>query len=130
MKRLKKQKIEVQRSLIRQMQKLNKNWEKQGSFKKGNQVDHIIKLKKVAQNLCGGEIVDLKDGDLSGTGPIGVTQVIMAKVAWMKVTQVIQEDDGTERTTTETPEPSLVPLTQLKQNCPLKLLDFYEKYYF
>ena len=55
------------------MQKNNKNWEKQGSFKKGNQVDRIIKLKKVAQNLCGGEIVDLKNSDQNGAGPIGVT---------------------------------------------------------
>ena len=90
--KLKRQKWEVQRSLIKQMQRNNKNWEKQGSFKKGNQVDHIIKLKKVAQNLCGGEIVDLKNTDQNGVGPIGVTQVIMAKVAWMKCTKVTIDD--------------------------------------
>ena len=54
----------------------------------------------------------------------------MAKVAWMKCTIHSTDDDGTERTTTETPEPSLVSLNAIKQNCPLKLLDFYEKYYF
>jgi len=55
----------------------------------------------------------------------------MCKVAWQKRSkEYVEKETGETGTAVESPEPSLLPLTFIKQKFPLKLLDFYEHRYF
>ena len=78
--------------------------DKQGSLKKGHKPDKVLTIKKVTQNINGGAV-----GYSSSIG--AVTSVLMCKVAWMKV---VKENAAPGEPAVQ-PEPSLVPLTIMRQ---------------
>ena len=80
----------------------------QGSFKKGNVVDRISAVKKVAPSPLSPE-------------------VLMCKVHWLPETKQTDDEDSNEEFQ---PLPSLVAISIVKQKCPIKLLEYYEEFYF
>ena len=97
-------KQEQQKKINQKQDKNLKNLEKQGSLKKGHKVDRVLTIKKVTHNINGSAA-----GYSSSIG--AVTSVLMCKVAWMKV---VKENAAPGEPPVE-PEPSLVPLTIMRQ---------------
>ena len=73
---------------MQEFEKLTKNQEKEGSFKKGNIVDRISRIKKVAPSPLSSE-------------------VLMCKVHWLA-------EENKETGFVFEPEPSMVPITIVK----------------
>ena len=111
------ERIAHQKRAVQEFEKLTKDQEKQGSFKKGCEALKITMIKKVAPSPLSPE-------------------VLMCKVHWEDLTKKIEikMPDGTKviEQVGEPIEfmPSYVPITIVKQKCPEILLDFYEQYYF
>ena len=73
---------------MKEFEKLTKNQDKEGSFKKGNMVDRISRIKKVAPSPMSSEI-------------------LMCKVHWLP-------EENKETGEVFSPEPSFVPITIVK----------------